>query len=272
MKTIKSFKKMKKNNENIVMMTAYDYPSGLLVEEAGIDVILVGDSLGMTILGYDSTLKVTVDDILHHTKAVRRGAKDTFIISDLPYSSYHISDEETKRNAFKLIIDGNANAVKLEGGTESRVKLIEMLTDCEIPVCAHLGLTPQSVNKFGGYKVQGKSSRQKNVMIEQAKAVEAAGAFMLVLEGIPEGLAKDISEAIKIPTIGIGAGRYTDGQVMVFHDILNLTENPARFVKVFSDTRFSILDGLRKYSDHVRTGSYPEIEHIYYPLESKEQE
>ncbi|PID28096.1 MAG: 3-methyl-2-oxobutanoate hydroxymethyltransferase [Candidatus Cloacimonadota bacterium] len=271
MKTIKDFKKMKKNNDKIVMMTAYDYPSGILAEKSGIDLILAGDSLGMTVLGYDSTLKVTVDDIVRHTQAVRRGAKDTFIIADLPYGSYHISNEETKRNAFRLIQEGNANAVKLEGGSESRIKLISMLTDCEIPVCAHLGLTPQSVNKLGGYKIQGKSFTHKKILLEQAKAIEEAGAFMLVLEGMPEELAKNITESTSIPAIGIGAGKYTDGQVMVFHDILNLSNNQARFVKVFADVGTAALNGLKKYREEVKNGLYPGKEHIYYPLDDKEQ-
>lgn len=269
MLTVRSFKKMKKKNEPIVMLTAYDYPSAKTAESAGIDLILVGDSLGMTVLGYSSTLKVKLEDIIHHTKPVRRGAPDTFIIADMPYMSYHLSVKETKANAAKLITEGNANAVKLEGGSESRIEAIQAIIDCEIPVVAHLGLTPQSINKFGGYKVQGKSERKYQKIIEQAHQVQEAGAFMLVLEGIPEGLGRQISETIRIPTIGIGAGRYTDGQVLVYHDILGLADFKPKFVKQYSNLTDHITEDITRYKKEVKNKEFPLEKHVYFPMKDK---
>lgn len=270
MLNVNSFKKMKKANEKIVMITAYDYPSGKLVEMGKADMILVGDSLGMVVLGYENTLEVTIDDIIHHSKATRRGAKDTFIIGDMPFMSYHLSIEETKRNASRLIIEGKANAVKIEGGSDSRIAAIKAIVDCEIPVVAHLGLTPQSVNRFGGFKVQGKTQQRHQEILAEAMRVEAAGAFMLVLEGVPEGLAKEITESVKIPTIGIGAGRYTDGQVLVYHDLLGHSAYVARFVKTYADLDATISQALAKFGEEVKTGEFPQPEHIYFPLEEKQ--
>lgn len=269
MLNINSFKKMKRNQEKIVMITAYDYPSGRLVERSNADMILVGDSLGMVVLGYENTLQVTLDDIIHHAKATRRGAPETFIVGDMPFMSYHLNLVETKRNAARLITEGLANAVKLEGGSDSRLEAIRVIVDCEIPVVAHLGLTPQSVHKFGGYKVQGKSQKKYDEILAEAIKVEEAGAFMLVLEGVPEGLAREISQTIKIPTIGIGAGRYTDGQVLVYHDILGNSDYIAKFVKTYADLDTLIPQALTQFTQEVKNNDFPKLEHIYFPIDEK---
>lgn len=266
MKNIRSFKKMKNKKQPIAMITAYDYSAAKLVQKAEIDLILVGDSLGMVVLGYENTLQVTVDDIIHHTKAVKRGADDTFIVADMPYKSYHINKSRTKENAFKLIINGKANAVKIEGGSESRIEAIRAIVDCEIPVVAHLGLTPQSIHKFGGYRVQGKSSEEYENILNQAKKVEKAGAFMLVLEGIPEKLGKIITQELGIPTIGIGAGRYTDGQVLVYHDILGLSDFKPKFVKQYNNLNKIIFKDIVKYISDIKKGIFPAQENIYQPI------
>jgi 3-methyl-2-oxobutanoate hydroxymethyltransferase len=266
MLTINDFPRMKAEGKLITSLTAYDYSSALLTESAGVDFILVGDSLGMVVLGYESTIQVTMEDILHHTKAVKRGSKDTFIVADMPYKSFHISTERTKENAFRLIIEGGAHAVKLEGGTPSRVEAIRAIVDCEIPVVAHLGLTPQSVNKFGGYKVQGKAELEYQRLIQQAKDVEEAGAFMLVLEGIPEQLGKDITEILTIPTIGIGAGRYTDGQILVYHDLLGLTSLEPKFLKKYTNLNDEITNAISDYITEIRSKQFPEEKHVYFPI------
>ncbi len=260
---------MKRKGEKITMMTAYDFSMAKNVAQTDMDIILVGDSLGMVVLGYENTLQVTTEDIIYHCAAVRRGAPKSFIIADMPYMSYHLSDKKTRQNASRLIIEGGANAVKLEGGSSSRIEAIKSIIDCEIPVCAHLGLTPQSVHKFGGYKVQGKSDSAYQSLRSQALEVEAAGAFMLVLEGIPELLGKEISQNLHIPTIGIGAGRYCDGQVLVYHDLLGLGETSFKFVKKYADINAEIVKALGEYSEEVRSGSFPAREHVYYPLDKE---
>ncbi|MEA2097208.1 MAG: 3-methyl-2-oxobutanoate hydroxymethyltransferase [Candidatus Cloacimonadota bacterium] len=266
MKNVKTFKKMKRDNQKIVMVTAYDYPSGKYVQEACVDIILVGDSLGMVILGYEDTLKVTLDDILHHTKAARRGADNTFIVADMPFMSYNLNLEQTKINAACLITEGGANAVKLEGGKPSRLEAIKEIVDCEIPVVAHLGLTPQSINAFGGYRVQGKKEVEFNEILTQAKEIEKAGAFMLVLEGIPEELGRTISETIAIPTIGIGAGKFTDGQVLVYHDILGMVDFKPKFVKNYAQLNKDIPNSINKFVGEVKDGKFPKAENIYNPI------
>ena len=266
MKNVKTFKKMKKDSIKIVMVTAYDYPSGKYVQSAEVDIILVGDSLGMVILGYEDTLKVTLDDILHHTKAVRRGADDSFIVADMPFMTYNLNLEQTKKNAALLITEGGANAVKLEGGKPSRLEAIEAIVDCEIPVVAHLGLTPQSINAFGGYRVQGKREVEFNKILNQAKEIEKAGAFMLVLEGIPEELGKKISETLTIPTIGIGAGKFTDGQVLVYHDILGMVDFKPKFVKNYAQLNKEIPSRIKEFAGEVKDGKFPAIENIYNPI------
>ncbi len=266
MKNVKTFEKMKKDNQKIAMVTAYDYPSGKYVQESNVDIILVGDSLGMVVLGYEDTLKVTLEDILHHTKAAKRGADDTFIVADMPFMTYNLSLEQTKKNAALLITEGGANAVKLEGGKPSRLEAIEAIVDCEIPVVAHLGLTPQSINAFGGYRVQGKKEVEFNEILIQAKEIEKAGAFMLVLEGIPEKLGKEISEAISIPTIGIGAGKFTDGQVLVYHDILGMADFKPKFVKNYAQLNKDIPNNIKEFVKEVKDCKFPTEENIYNPI------
>jgi 3-methyl-2-oxobutanoate hydroxymethyltransferase len=265
--SVLTFRSMKEKQQRIVMLTAYDYAMARTVRETEVDIILVGDSLGMVVLGYDSTLQVTMDDMVCHTQAVRRGAPESFIIADMPYMSYHISLEDTKLNASRLITSAHANAVKLEGGSLARVDAIKAILDCEIPVCAHLGLTPQSVNKLGGYKVQGKSEAEYEIIFKQALQIEQAGAFMLVLEGVPEALGKAITEAVKIPTIGIGAGRYCDGQVLVFHDLLGWSGLLPKFVKQYADTHAAMSTAVNTFAKEVRDGSFPTREHVYYPID-----
>ncbi len=265
MKSVLSFQDMKTGGEKICMLTAYDYPTARAVEKSGADLILVGDSLGMVVLGYENTLQVTMDDMIHHTKAVRRGAKDTFVISDMPYRSFHLDLRNTKENAFRLVIEAGANAVKLEGGSDSRLEAIRAIVDCEIPVVAHLGLTPQSVNKFGGYKVQGKDEVASEQLFQQAKKIEEAGAFMVVLEGMPEALGRRISEELAIPTIGIGAGRHTDGQVLVYHDLLGFSDFKPKFVMLYENLNERIPKALEAWCNDVREKRFPERKHIYFP-------
>ena len=248
------------------MVTAYDYPSAKYAQTGDVDMILVGDSLGMVVLGYEDTLQVTLEDIIYHTKAVRRGAPDTFIAADMPFMSFHLSLEETKENAALLIVEGGANAVKLEGGKPSRLDAISAIVDCEIPVIAHLGLTPQSINALGGYVVQGKKQTDYQRILEQAREVEEAGAFMLVLEGIPEKLGQEISAVLAIPTIGIGAGRYTDGQVLVYHDLLGMSDIQPKFVKIYANLKDEIVQSIKKYSTDIKNKKFPEEKHIYKPI------
>ncbi|HJV16266.1 MAG TPA: 3-methyl-2-oxobutanoate hydroxymethyltransferase, partial [Bacillales bacterium] len=219
MKQTVDFLKMKESKEKIVMLTAYDYPSAKQAEEGVVDIILVGDSLGMVVLGYDSTIPVTLEDMIHHTKAVKRGAKDTFIVVDMPFLTYHLSIKDTLINAGRIIQQTGAHAVKIEGADDV-LDSIAALTSAGIPVCAHLGLTPQSVGVLGGYKVQGKDREAARKLLEDAKKCEKAGAFALVLECVPKQLAQEIAKSITIPVIGIGAGLDVDGQVLVYHDIL----------------------------------------------------
>lgn len=261
--TVASFKQAKEKGEKITMLTAYDYSMAKLVDEAGVDSILVGDSLGMVVLGYESTLEVTVDDIIHHCKAVSRGAKKALIVGDMPFLSYHINIEESVRNAGRIIQEGNAHAVKLEGGIEI-IDVVKAITKAQIPVMGHLGLTPQSVNMFGGFKVQGKSEEQAKKLINDAVALEEAGAFAIVLEAIPEKLAKIISEKVSIPTIGIGAGKYCDGQVLVIQDMLGMfSDFTPKFVKKYSNLREEIVNASKTYINDVKETQFPSKEHTF---------
>lgn len=263
MKTATDFMKMKQNGEKIAMLTAYDYPSAKLAEESGVDVILVGDSLGMVVLGYDSTVPVTVEDMIHHTKAVKRGAGSTFIVTDMPFMSYHLSIENTLYNAKKMIQESGAHALKLEGADEV-VDMIRYITKAGVPVVAHLGLTPQSVGVLGGYKVQGKDVESAKKMLEDAILVEKAGAMALVLECVPEQLAREISSRLTIPTIGIGAGEATDGQVLVFHDVLTYGVNRVpKFVKSYADVQSVMKNGLTGYVTEVKSKAFPKPEHSF---------
>ncbi|MGM0751234.1 MAG: 3-methyl-2-oxobutanoate hydroxymethyltransferase [Bacillota bacterium] len=263
MKQTTDFLKMKDKREKISMLTAYDYPSAKIAEEAGIDVILVGDSLGMVVLGYDSTVPVTVEDMIHHTKAVKRGAKDTFIVTDMPFMSYHLSRDETLKTAAQILQQGGSHAVKVEGG-DHVIDRIHFLTSAGIPVMAHLGLTPQSVGVLGGYKVQGKTADTAKKLIDDAIKCEQAGAFALVLECVPKQIAKEISEALTIPTIGIGAGSETDGQVLVFHDLVTYGVNRVpKFVKQYSNVSEAIHSSIKTYIEEVKGESFPTDDHSF---------
>lgn len=263
MKQTKSFLKMKRDGEKITMLTAYDYPSAKLAEQAGVDMILVGDSLGMVVLGYENTIPVTVDDMIHHTKAVKRGATNTFIVTDMPFMSYHISKEDTLNNAKRIFQESGAHALKLEGADEV-IELISLLTKAGIPVCAHLGLQPQSVAVLGGYSVQGKDAESARKLLEDAKKCEEAGAFALVLECVPKQVAEQISNEITIPTIGIGAGMNADGQVLVFHDVIQYgVDRVPKFVKTYFDSNLFIKQALEQYIEEVKKKSFPSDEHSF---------
>lgn len=263
MKRPVDFFAMKENGEKITMITAYDYPSAKNVEQAEADMILVGDSLGMVVLGYDSTVPVTMDDMIHHTKAVKRGAPDTFVVTDMPFMTYHGSVDETIQNTRKIIQESGAHAVKLEGAGEV-VNKIARLTEAGAPVVAHLGLTPQSVGLTGSYKVRAKSAQEAQELMDNALAVEAAGAIALVLEAIPRQLAEKVSKALSIPTIGIGAGVETDGQVLVYHDIIGYgISRCAKFVKAYADIDERIEPALASYVKEVKAATFPEVKHSF---------
>ena len=261
--TVSTLKQQKENSDKITMLTAYDYSTAKLMEEAGINMILVGDSLGMVMLGYEDTIPVTMEDMIHHTRAVTRATKDTFVVGDMPFMSYHVSTEQAVTNAGRLVKEGMCQAVKLEGGAKVCPQ-IKAIVDAQIPVCAHIGLTPQSVNAFGGFKVQGKTEEAARQLIEDAKAVEAAGAFMVVLECVPEKLAKIISETVSIPTIGIGAGAGCDGQVLVYQDMLNMYGGiKPKFVKQFANLGDVMREAFKEYSREVKEGTFPAPEHTF---------
>ena len=261
--TVATFKKMKNEGTKISMLTAYDYSTAKLVDEAGINSILVGDSLGMVMLGYEDTLSVTMEDMIHHTAAVARGAKNALVVGDMPFMSYEVSVEQAVINAGRLMKEGRANAVKLEGGVRV-AEQIKAITKAGIPVCAHIGLTPQSVNAFGGFKVQGKTAEAAQQMVEDALAVQEAGAFAVVLECVPAKLAAIISEKLDIPTIGIGAGAGCDGQVLVNQDMLGMFHDfTPKFVRRFAEVGDVMLDAYRAYDAAVKDGTFPAAEHTY---------
>lgn len=254
---------MKTNGEKIAVVTAYDFPQAKLAQQAGIDMILVGDSLGMVVLGYDSTVPVTIADMVHHTKAVKRGAANTFIITDLPFMTYHVSEEEAMKAARTLMQEGGCHAVKLEGGGEV-IKTMKKLTTAGVPVVAHLGLTPQTAGVLGGYKVQGKTAESASLLIEEAIKCEEAGAFAIVLECIPKQLAQEVSRRLTIPTIGIGAGPKVDGQVLVYNDLLTFgVDRVPKFVKKFGDVNAVVEQGLHTYVEEVKAGIFPEDKHSF---------
>lgn len=263
MKTTSDFLKMKQQKEKIVMITAYDYPGAKFSEEADVDMILVGDSLGMVVLGYDSTMPVTVDDMVHHSKAVRRGAPDTFIVVDMPFGSYHGDINDTLKTAVYMMQATNANALKVEGAGEV-VDVIKKLTNAGIPVVAHLGLLPQSAGVLGGYKVQGKTAEQAVKLMEDAKAVEEAGACAVVLECIPHQLTEAVSRILTVPTIGIGAGVEADGQVLVFHDLLKYGKHHIpKFVEAFAQVGIEVERGIKGYTKAVKAGTFPGENHRF---------
>ena len=266
-----SLKSSKQRGERLVCLTAYDYPTARLLDEAGIDVILVGDSLGNVVLGYGNTVPVTLDEILIHLKAVRRAVQRALLVADMPYGSFHTGEDDAVRNALRLVKEGGAEAIKLEGG-HKRVPLVKRLVDEEISVMGHIGLTPQSINQLGAYRVQGKTLRAAQQLIDDAKAMEDAGAFAVVLEVVPREIAKMITESISIPTIGIGAGSHCDIQVLVLHDMLGLSfGKQARFVRPYANLREVITDAVTRYADDVRNGTYPSNAESYaLPAETAE--
>lgn len=252
------------NSQKITCLTAYDYPTARLLDEAGVDVLLVGDSLGMVVLGYESTLPVSLEEMLHHTRAVRRGTRRALVVSDMPYGTYHSDTADSVRNAVRFVKEAGAEAVKVEGG-ERRLELIVRLTEAEIPVMGHVGLTPQSVNALGGYKVQGKTLDAAEQLIRDARAVEAAGAFAVVLEAVPRELAAQITRELRIPTIGIGAGPDCDGQVLVIHDLLGLTFGPTpKFARRYANVGEIIAKAAREFSEDVRGGTFPSDAESYH--------
>lgn len=262
--TINDIYRMKAEGVKIPVLTAYNYPVSRLLDRAGVPVIMVGDSVGMVEAGYETTLPVTVDEMVYHVRAVARGASDALVVADLPFGSYQVSVEDACRNAVRLVKEGGAGAVKLEGGRRS-VEAIRAITGMGVPVMGHVGLTPQSVHAMGGYKVQGRSEEAAEVVMGDAGAVEEAGAFSVVLEGIPSGLAGRITETLRIPTIGIGAGPDCDGQVLVINDMLGLTPDfkPPRFVKRYADLESAVKKAAEEFMREVRSGAFPGKEHSY---------
>ncbi|MBE6877070.1 MAG: 3-methyl-2-oxobutanoate hydroxymethyltransferase [Ruminococcus sp.] len=264
--TVSTLLKQKQSGDKITMLTAYDYTTAKIMDECGINSLLIGDSLGMTMLGYENTLPVTMEDMIHHTKAVARGAQNAFIVADMPFMSYQASVEQAVLNAGRLIKEGGAHAVKLEGGAEV-CQQIRAIVNASIPVVAHLGLTPQSVNVFGGFKVQGKSLEKARKLIDDALKIQEAGACAVVLEGIPAKLAEIITRKLEIPTIGIGAGNGCDGQVLVYQDIMGMTSgHTAKFVKKFAEVGEFMRKGISDYITETKSGAFPAEEHIY-PIE-----
>jgi len=262
-KTVIDIGLMKQQQDKITVLTAYDYPFAQLMDRVGIDMILVGDSVGSVFSGYDNTLPVTLEDMIYHSKAVVRGSQQSLVVTDMPFMSYQIDERDARLNAGRLIKEGGAQAVKLEGG-EHMAATIRAIVDIDIPVIGHIGLTPQSIHRMGGFKVQGREEEQARRILADAKAVEDAGAFAVVLEGIPRGLAKQVTESLDIPTIGIGAGADCDGQVLVIHDILGLCDKYSpKFVKRYADIATTISDGIEAYIKEVKSGDFPTIDHSF---------
>ena len=261
--TVMTLQKMKENHEKAVMVTAYDYTTAKIMDESGVNMILVGDSLGMTMLGYEDTLSVTMEDMIHHSAAVARGTKEEFLVTDMPFMSYQTSVYDAVVNAGRLMKEGRANAVKLEGGSEF-VPHVKAIVNASIPVVGHIGLTPQSVNAFGGFKVQGKDEEAAKKLIADAKALEAAGACMIVMECVPAKLAKLITEELSIPTIGIGAGRDCDAQVLVYQDLLAMYGGfRPKFVKVFANVGEQMREGMKAYIEETKSGAFPAEQHCF---------
>ena len=267
-----SLKASKERGERLVCLTAYDYPTARIVDEAGIDIILVGDSLGNVVLGYGHPVPVTLDEIMTHLKAVRRAVQRALLVADMPYGTFHTGADDAVRNALRLVKEGGAEAIKLEGG-HKRVQLVKRLVDEEIAVMGHIGLTPQSINKLGAYRVQGKTASTARQLLDDARALEDAGAFAIVLEVVPREIASLITESISIPTIGIGAGAGCDIQVLVLHDMLGLSFGKlARFVRPYANLHEIMTDAVSRYADDVRNGTYPSADESYaLPAEAAEE-
>ncbi|MDY4574593.1 MAG: 3-methyl-2-oxobutanoate hydroxymethyltransferase [Intestinibacter sp.] len=261
--TVATFKKTKETGEKLTMLTAYDYSTARLMDEAGVNSILVGDSLGNVMLGYENTLSVTMEDMIHHIKAVKRGVKNALIVGDMPFMSYQVSTEQAVENAGRLIKEGGADVVKLEGGADV-CEQIKAIVKATIPVCAHIGLTPQSINAFGGFKVQGKSIEAAQKLIDDALAVEEAGAFAVVIEGVPAEIAAIITEKLSIPTIGIGAGAGCDGQVLIYQDMLAMfSDFTPKFVKKYAEVGQIMSNAFETFIKEVKDGTFPQKEHTY---------
>jgi len=263
--TIPSLQAKKERNEKIVAITAYDFPVAKIVDASGIDLILVGDSLGMVVLGYENTIPVSMEEMIHHTKPVVRAAKRALVVGDMPYFSFHLSDEESIYNASLFLKEAGAHAVKIEGASKKRLKLIEALIEVEIPVMGHVGLTPQSIHHFGQFKVKGKDVDEAGKIIQDALNLENAGVFSVVLECIPMELARLITEKLTVPTIGIGAGPYCDGQILVFHDLVGYSNGYLpKFVKKYADIHELINRAIQEYMDDVKKGKFPDDDHSYH--------
>lgn len=261
--TIPKLQQMKRDGIKISMTTAYDYPTAYFVDKAGIEIILVGDSLAMTVLGLDSTVPISMAEMIHHIKPVVRGAKNPLIVGDMPFGSYQVSLEDATYNAIRLMKEGGCNTVKLEGGTEM-APVVKKIVDAGVPVMGHIGLTPQTVSKLGGFKVQGKGEAAARALLQDALDLEEAGAWGLIIEAVPENIAKLITEKVAIPTIGIGGGRYCDGQVLVFHDMFGLFEKfLPKFVKQYANLGEQILEGLAAFKEDVRHNKFPEEKHVF---------
>ena len=261
--TVPGLREAKRTGRRITMLTAYDHPTARLLDQAGVDVLLVGDSVANNVLGYSSTLPVTMEEMLHHTRAVVRGVRRALVVGDMPYLSYQTSTRDAIRNAGRFLKEAGAAAVKLEGGSK-RAALVRSLVDAEIPVMGHIGLTPQSVHLMGGYRVQGRRTDEANRLIEDARVLQEQGAFLLILEGIPEPVGRAITEAVVIPTVGIGAGRFCDGQVLVLHDLIGLNQGPLpRFARRYADVAGIISSAAARYIDDVRNGAFPSEAETY---------
>jgi len=261
--TVKSFQTAKQEQQKITMLTSYDYSMAQIIDAAGVDAILVGDSVGMVVHGNDSTLPVTMDDMVYHCRCVSRGVSRALLVGDMPFLSYHVSAEEAVRNAGRLVQEGGADAVKLEGGKDM-AEVVRAIVHAQIPVMGHIGLTPQSVNVFGGFKVQGKEESRARALVEDALALEEAGVFSIVLEAVPEELAKLITEAVHVPTIGIGAGRWCDGQVLVINDILGMySDFTPKFVRRYANLKDTITQAVADYNSDVREQRFPAKENTF---------
>ena len=261
--TIQSLLQKKHERQKISMITAYDYPFAQIADEAGVDAIIVGDSLAMVVQGLDTTLPVSMDEMIYHTKMVSRAANRAMVIGDMPYLSYQVSTEEAVRNAGRFIKEAGAHAVKLEGGSEV-AQTVQLLTKAEIPVMAHIGLTPQAIYRMGGFKVQGRSEEAAKRLVEDAKLLESAGAFSIILEAIPAALAQQITGILAIPTIGIGGGPYCDGQVLVIHDVLGMFDRfTPKFIKKYANLKSDAITAVRKYREEVENGIFPGSEHSF---------
>jgi 3-methyl-2-oxobutanoate hydroxymethyltransferase len=262
--TVPAVRQSKERGEKLVCLTAYDYPTARIVDEAGTDIILVGDSLGNVVLGYDSTVPVTLEEMLHHARAVRRGVERALLVADMPYGTYHTGPDDAIRAALRLVKEGGAEAVKLEGG-RARIETVRRLVAAEIPVMGHLGLTPQSLNKLGSYRLQAKTADAARALVEDALMLEEAGAFAVVLEVVPREIAREVTAALHIPTIGIGAGADCDAQILVTHDLLGLSfsQTSPRFVRQYANVRDAINEAIQTYAEDVRTGAFPSDDESY---------